>query len=106
LLSLSLIKKLSKGISHLPSCKSCFVHDLSDRNTFFIVFHNFVNVCSKSTHVEGSTLEIESVVDQVILFIVVRVASLYSGIKNRKVFGSTFIILNSIQFALSLTFGR
>ncbi|HBY74619.1 TPA: hypothetical protein DEG21_01790, partial [Patescibacteria group bacterium] len=96
----------SRGISHFQSIISCLFQVLSPRKTFLIEFQRREKVLSKSIQLDESTLETTSVVSPVIFLIVDRVASLYSGIKNKKVFGSVFITFILISGFLDFIFGR
>gem|GEM_PF-2405200 len=89
--SFNLINRLSSGISHLPSNKSVLAPDLSDSITFLILLPRTEKALSKSTQVEVSIFDTARVVSQVTFLIVARVASLYSGMNNRNVLGSTLI---------------
>jgi len=104
--SFSLIRRLSNGISHFQSIISCLFPVLSPRNTFLIEFQRREKVFNKSIQLDVSTLETTSDVSQVIFLIVDKVASLYSGIKNRNVFGSVFITVILISGFFALALGR
>lgn len=92
-ISLSLMRRLSRGMfpsqRNIPSFSSV----LSERYTRFIVFPRRTRVFMRSTPLDGSTLLIERAVCSVIFLIVSGLASPYSEIRNSHVFGGAFTIL-------------